>query len=159
LFRTNLALYADYGTDFAAGEREARKAVELKSSVGLLPLAFAQLGLGQRDLARETYRTFATASSIGRSLAPSGLGDLAAVEGRFSEAEKILEEGADVDLKANENDRAAAKLVALANIRLLLHQNAAAVTAAENALALSQAAKIRFLVARIFIETANAAKA
>ena len=56
-------------------------------------------------------------------------------------------------------DRAANKFAALAYTQLLRGQKAAAVAAAEKALANSQAVKIRFLAARVFVEAGAAAKA
>ena len=49
-------------------------------------------------------------TSLGVSQAASGLGDLAIYEGRFSDAVRILAEGAAADLASKNPDRAAAKL-------------------------------------------------
>src|SRR4029077_13070025 len=63
------------------------------------------------------------------------------------------------DLAAKDPDRAASKWAALAWTQVLRHQNAAAVAAAEKALASSQAVKIRFLAARVFLEAGDSARA
>ena len=162
IFRVNLALYESYGGDFQAGEQEARSAQDLGSPLGLLPLAFAQLGQGQPSQASETYQALGRADvlgSLGASFAASGLGDLAIYEGRFADARRVLEQGAAADLKGNAKDRAAAKFVSLGYVHLLRGQTGAAAAAAETALANSQAVKIRFLAGRVLIEANRAAAA
>jgi tetratricopeptide (TPR) repeat protein len=153
LYRLNLSLYATYGSDFEIGLQEARAAQELGSPLGPLALAFAQLGLGQVTPATQSYQALAKVNALGASQAASGLGDLAAYEGRFSDAVSILEQGAAADLASKNVDRAAAKFAALANTRLMQGQRAAANRAAEQALKVSNTIKVRFLAARIFVET------
>jgi tetratricopeptide (TPR) repeat protein len=155
LFRLNLALYADYGGDFQTAEQEARLAQELGSSYSLLPLAFAQMGQGQLPQAAESYQKLGKVESlgpIGSSLEASGLGDLAVYQGRFSDAVRILGQGAAADLISKSADRAAAKFVALAYVQLLQEHEGPAIAAAEQGLANSNAGKIRFLSARILVE-------
>jgi hypothetical protein len=89
---------------------------------------------------------------LGASYAASGLGDLAIYEGRFSEAARIFAAGAVKDVASQDADRAANKFAALAYAELLRQKNGAAIAAADQALAHSQALKIRFLAGRIFIE-------
>ena len=108
LFRVNLALYAAQAGDFQFGEEEARRAVALGSPLGLLPLAFSQLALGQSDQAAQTYQELGEMGAFGASFAAFGLGDLALYEGRFTEAAEILEDGAAADLVAGSPDAAAA---------------------------------------------------
>jgi len=158
LFRVNLALYIGYASDFPGGEKEAR-AILAREPLATLPLAFAQVGQGNLPEAAESYRKLAMVGRVGKSFAASGLGDVAAVEGRFSEAVKILEAGAAEDLMAHSADRAAAKFVAAAYAQLSRGQKSAAVAAAGKALANSDAVKIRFLAARTFIEAGDAARA
>ena len=162
IFRVNLGLYESYGGDFQTGEREARTAQELGSPLGLLPLAFAQLGQNQLSQASGTYQELGKADSLGSlgaSFAASGLGDLALYEGRFSEAVRVLGEGAAADLTSKNADRAAAKFAALAYAHLLRGQKGAAATAAEKALLNSQSVKIRFLAARVLVEADQLAQA
>jgi tetratricopeptide (TPR) repeat protein len=92
-------------------------------------------------------------------MASSGLADLALYEGRFAEAARILEQGATNDLGAKNPENAADKLTALAYVQLSRGQKAAAVAAAEKALANSQAVQVRFTAARIFVEAGDLAKA
>jgi eukaryotic-like serine/threonine-protein kinase len=158
LYRENLALYAAYNSDFQTAEREAR-AIETPGLFGVLPLAFAQVLQGQMPQATETYQRLATIDEQGASYTASGLGDLALYEGRFADAERILEQGATADLAAKNPDRAAAKFAALGYARVLRGTKGPAIAAAEKALANSKAVKIRFLTARVFVEAGDMARA
>jgi eukaryotic-like serine/threonine-protein kinase len=81
--RFALSFNSSYAGDFQAGEREARKVVQLMPSRdAYLALAESQLGLGQWAQAAETYRNMEKLSAIGASTAASGLADLAVYEGR-----------------------------------------------------------------------------
>jgi tetratricopeptide (TPR) repeat protein len=159
-YRVNLGLYAAYGSDFKTAEEESRKAIELGSQLGLLPLAFAQLGNGQITEAGETFKQLEAAGGAGAPFATPGFADLAVYTGRFSDADRIYREGAARDLMAKEPDRAASKFVALANARLLRGgRTDQAVAAARSALQSSNAVKIRFLAARVFVEAGQADEA
>ena len=158
LYRTNLALYSNYSGDFQAGEHEAR-AMTKPGMFGLLALALSQVGQGFVPLATETYESIGQVDPHARSYMTSGLGDLAAYEGRFSDAERILGDGAAADLAAKEPNRAAAKFAALGYARLQRGRKAPAVAAANDALANSSAVKVRFLAARILVEAGEIPKA
>ena len=158
IFRNNLALYANYSGDFQTGEKEART-VPQPDAYALLALAFSQLGQGQLTPAGETYQKLGTIAGLGASFSSSGLGDLAAVEGRFGEAARILEQGAAADLASKSADRAAAKFAALAFVQVSRGQNGPAIAAAGKALANSKDGKIRFLAARTFVDAGELQKA
>jgi eukaryotic-like serine/threonine-protein kinase len=158
LYRENLALYADYSGDAQSAEREVRAMAD-PSVFGLLALAYSQLLRGQTAEAIDTYRTIGKVDALGASYMASGLGDVALYEGRISEAVRLLEDGAAVDLASKDADRAADKFAALAGAQVMRGQPAAAIAAAERALASSQAVKIRFLTARVMIEAGAAGKA
>src|SRR3954467_14755112 len=83
IFRINLALYSSYASDFESGEREARAAIELGTPWGWQALALAQTGQGQVSQAAAVYNRLGGMEGAGPSYANSGLGDLAAYEGRF----------------------------------------------------------------------------
>ena len=151
LYRENLALYASYASDFETAEQEAR-AMEKPGLFGLLALAFAQVGQGQLARATEAYQELGEIDAQGASYAASGLGDIALYEGRLSDAVRIFEQGAAADVESEDTYRAAAKFAALAHTQLLRQQTDAAIAAAEKALANSEAVKIRFLAARVFVE-------
>ena len=80
-------------------------------------------------------------------------------QGRFGDAARIYAEGAEVDLATKDPDRAANKFIALASAHLARQQKAAAIAAAEKALANSTAVKIRFLAARVFVGAGAAERA
>ena len=150
IFRNNLALYANYAGDFEVADKEARALPP--GEYAALALAMAQLGQGQRREAIATYEQLAKMSPLGASIAAAGLADVAVVEGRFSDAVRILEEGATRDLATKGLDAAARKYAALAHAELARGRKPTATIAAEKALANSKAVKIRFLAARTFIE-------
>ncbi len=160
VFRTNLAIYANYGGDFQLAEQAARDVeAEEPNAYGALTLAFAQMGQGQVDEARETYERLAEIDALGASFAASGLGDLAAFEGRFSDAASILRQGAADDLAAGNTVGAAGKLAAVAHAGLSRGRIAEAIEAADEALTHSSAVKIRFLSARTFVEAGDVERA
>ena len=161
LYRLNISLFASYGSDFQTGEREARAAQELDTSsrFGFIALAFAQMGQGQLMQAAETYQKLEKLSKLAASDMRFGLADIALYEGRFTDAIRILEQGAGEDMAAKYPDRAADKLAAVAYARLLLGQKQQAVAAAEGALASSKTAKTRFLAARIFAAAGQTVRA
>ena len=158
LFRDNLALYANYAGDFQTAEQEART-VEGSDPYATLALALSLLGQGQVSQAKDTYVQLGQLGAQGASMAGSGLGDLAAFEGRFSDAVQILRRGAADDLAAKNADGAAAKLAAVAYAELSRGRSPQAIEAAEEALSRSTAVKIQFLAARIFVEAGDAARA
>jgi serine/threonine protein kinase/tetratricopeptide (TPR) repeat protein len=156
-YRVNLALYAAQGGDFKTGEEASRKAIELGSSLGYLPLAFSQLGNGQVTEAAESYKQLEAGGGAGAPFVTPGLGDLAVYAGRFTDADRIFREGAARDLMEKRPDRAADKFIALANARLMHGgRTDAAVSAARSALANSKSVKIRFLAGRVFVEAGQA---
>jgi eukaryotic-like serine/threonine-protein kinase len=162
LFRDNLSLYANYASDFETAEKEIRAIAEPARTTDAyagLALAFAQLGQGKARDASDTYTQLSSVNTLGASMADSGLGDVAAYEGRFSDAARLLEAGAAADMAANNADRAAAKWAAIANARMAQGEKRLAVAAADKALSFSKAVKIRFLAARAFIEAGEPAKA
>jgi tetratricopeptide (TPR) repeat protein len=156
LYRENLATYLSYAGDFRAGEEAALKE---QGVFGLLALAFAQLGQGRLTEASKTYQALREIDALGASYSASGLADLAMYDGRFSDAARILREGARVDLTNEQRDRAARKLAVLAQTHVLRGDNGPAVAAAEEALAASRAMRTRLLVARVFVEAGEVARA
>ncbi len=148
LYRTNLAVNLSYAGEFSAAEEAARK----EGAAGLLVLAFAQQGQDRPREAEDTYQKLAAATDKrDASRGTSGLADVAAYEGRFSDAARILREGAATDMMNGESGRAAMKIVQLAQIHALRGDRAAAINAAKEALAASQGIKIQFLAARVFV--------
>jgi tetratricopeptide (TPR) repeat protein len=158
LYRYNLALYLDYSSDFPSGEQEAQS-IQDPELFAVLAVAFAQLGQGRLADAAKTYQAIGKMDALGASYLSSGLGDLALYEGRFNDAARILSDGAAADLATKDPDRAASKFAALASVQVERRQNAAAIAAADKALANSSAVKTRFVAARVFVEAGAVAKA
>ena len=144
--------------DFATAEREIRS-LPNPDAHGIAALAESQLGQGLLREAAETYQKLGTMDVWGASFAPSGLGDLALYEGRFSEAVRIFEQGAAADLLAKNADNAAMKFAAVAYGHIMRGQMGPAIAAADKALMNSKATPIRFLTARVFVEAGAVAKA
>ena len=160
-FRQNLSSIYSFNSEFQNGEREAREALRINPSSerGNLALAEAQLGQGQIPQAAESYHQLEKVSAKGASMAVVGLADLDAYGGRFADAVRLLEQGASVDLAAKRTEDAANKFASLAQIQLLRGQKAAALAAADKALAQAQSVQVRFLAGRIFAEAGEIAKA
>ena len=158
--RLYLGFYTSYSGDFQTGESHARAALAINPSPeAYLALAEAQVGEGKLPEAVETYGTLQKQGDAGASIAASGLADIYVYEGRYAEATKTLEQGITADLAAKSAENAGDKLIALANIQLLLKKKDAAVASAAKALADNNSVKIRFLAAEIFGETGQTAKA
>lgn len=156
--RFNLSFISVFAGDFEAGEREARATMELAPSLGLafLPLAEAQLGQGRLQQAAGSYRELEKSNP---SVAVVGLADLAAYEGRYRDAVRILEDGIAADVSAKALEEAAGKWAALAEVQLVRGQKRAAVDAAKEALAKSHSVNVRFLAARTLVQAGEAAPA
>jgi tetratricopeptide (TPR) repeat protein len=157
--RMDLSILLSYTGDFQAAEKQAQAALQLNPSyeTSYLALAYAQLGQGQLREAAETYQRLEKLSPLGTSMGASGLADLALYQGRFSDAVRMLENGASADLAAK-NSRAGEKFAALAYAQLSWGHNRQALEAATHALSNSKKVNLRFLMARIFVETGEAAK-
>src|SRR5439155_21206889 len=72
---------------------------------------------------------------------------------------QLVEKGAEADLKAKSSENATNKFAALAYAQLLRGQKAAAIAAAEKALANGQSIQVRFLAGRVFAEAGATAQA
>ncbi len=157
----NYSLYSCYATDFQSCADGAQRVLQINPAYeeAFLVSAYAELGQNQLSQAAETYHKLEKVSSWGASLAASGLGDLALYQGKFREGAEILEKGAAADLAAKKPDAAADKFLMLAYANLLRGDKAAAIGAAERALANSESVKTRFLAARSFVEAGEGARA
>jgi len=159
--RLNLAFISTFAGDFAGSEREARAALEINPSAApaYMVLAEAQLGQGQIDKATESYHQYEKSGPLGASLATAGLADLAAYQGNYAEAARILTQGAAADVAGKMDDNAARKYAALANIEELQGHNAAALSDIDKALANKPPIQIQFLAAIGYVDTGDVAKA
>ncbi|HEX4321133.1 MAG TPA: protein kinase [Acidobacteriaceae bacterium] len=159
--RLNLAFISIFASDFAGGEKEVRAALEINpaASQGNPSLAEAQLGQGQLKKAVDSYHQLEKSGALGASTAADGLADLAAYQGNYAEAARILTAGAAVDIAAKNADNAANKYSALAKIDELQGHNAAALADIGKALANSQSTPTQLLAGIIYVEAGDLAKA
>jgi tetratricopeptide (TPR) repeat protein len=157
-YRANLALFANYMGDFATAEKEIRS-IPQPTAGALQALPLSLIGQGRLEEAGESYEKLSAMGAFGASFGAAGLGDLAVYEGRFSDAVKIFERAAAEAMKANNPDVAALKFAAIAHAQLSRGHSAAAIAAADEALANSNALSVRFLSARILVEAGASAKA
>ncbi len=120
LRQSNVALYAMYAGQFedaitASLEVHKLNPTHLKAFVAR---ALSQLALGRFDEARATYEALGKTSAAGASFAAIGLADLAAAQGRFTDAARIWPRASLADDAAGFATPAAAKRVALAEVHL-----------------------------------------
>jgi len=159
--RISLAFISTFAGDFAGGEKEAQTALEMnpKAWPGYLNLAEAQLGEGQLDKAAASFHQLDNFGPVAKSTATIGLADIAAYQGKYADAEKLLEDGADADISAKMNDNAARKYVALGTIEEIEGKHAAALADLGKALAISQSTQIEFLAGSVYADAGEFAKA
>jgi tetratricopeptide (TPR) repeat protein/predicted Ser/Thr protein kinase len=158
VYHSNLAMDLVYSGDFAGAVKEAAETVKLGYINGYLVEAFARLGLEQPAAAADAYHNLEKALP---SDASTGLADLAVYSGRYSEAVKILEKGAEVDMggRKPDKDAAATKYWMLAHVQLLRKQNAAALAAAKLALENSKEFQTRLVAGQVYAALGEEAKA
>jgi len=160
LERVNMAFFSSFTGDFQGGEREARTALEITpSEVPQLDLGEAQFGAGKLADAAASFHGLEKFGPRGVSMATSSLADLELYQGHFSQAVKLLEQGAEADLKAKIPENATSKFAALAYAELLRGQSKPAIAAADKALANGQTIQVRFLAGRVFAEAGEMAQA
>jgi tetratricopeptide (TPR) repeat protein/predicted Ser/Thr protein kinase len=157
----NLAFISAFAGDFSASETVARTALEISPSAaqGYLVLAEAQLGEGEMDKAADSYHQLERFGAPGVSTANAGLADLAAYQGKYSEAAAILTQGATADVANKSTDNAARKYAALGNVEILQGHNATALSDFDKALKNSQSTSIKFLAAMGYVDAGDEAKA
>jgi tetratricopeptide (TPR) repeat protein len=139
-FRGNYALYAMYASDFKTAADSARGILEEDPSyvAAYLPLAMEALASGHPDEAKKVYETAAGKGAEGASLAAIGLADVALFEGRYADAETILEPAIATDRQQQNTAGVASKLVALAEAQAGLGRRAPALKTIAEALAVSK---------------------
>jgi tetratricopeptide (TPR) repeat protein len=160
LERVNMAFFSSFTGDFQGGEREARTALDISpGEVAQLDLGEAQFGAGKLADAAASFHGLEKFGPRGVSMATSSLADLELYQGHFSQAVKLLEQGAEADLKAKIPENATSKFAALAYAELLRGQSKPAIAAADNALANGHTIQVRFLAGRVFAEAGEMAQA
>ena len=155
LFRDNLALYAGLQRRFRTAEREAQESLALERAGRRSALLRAGVRAARAgaviDEAADTYETRSRRSTLGASwrrrasaTSPLYRGPL---RGRRADSSSTARPR--ISRRRTRIGRPT-KLVALAYAQLTRGRSAAAIAAAEQALATSSAVKIRFLAARAF---------
>ncbi len=159
--RNNLGLYAMYAGDFQTAIKEQDEVLRLnpKFVLAYVGKALSQLALGHPDQAAETYRQAAAIDARGASLAAMGLADIALTLGRPGEAVPILAKGVEADGANQDSEAAAEKLVALAEAHLALRDPAAAVAAAERAIAMARGENVLYPAAQVYLATGRETRA
>jgi tetratricopeptide (TPR) repeat protein len=159
--RYNLVWYLMGASDFNAAEQEAHGLIELDPEYWEVYVckALIELAQGLPVQATETYKQFGELNDYGKSLAASGLADIALYEGRLSEAKVILEEGIDFDLENAPKFIAADKYITLAQLHLIQGKKDFAVKCADQALATSKEEEVMFAAAEIYAQTEQEDKA
>ena len=159
--RLNLAFISAFAGDFAESEKEARIALQISPSAaqGHLVLAEALLGQGQIEKAAEEYHQLEKFGPLGVSTAATGLADLAAYQGKYAEAARILAQAATADAAGKMADNAARKYAALGDIEEMQGKHAAALSDLGKALTGSKSIQIEFLAAISYIDAGDMAQA
>ena len=159
--RYNLVWYLMGDSDFNAAEKEAHGLIELDPEYWEIYVckALIELAQGLPVQAAETYKQFGEQNDYGKSLAASGLADLALYEGRLSEAKAILETGIVFDLEKSPKFIAADKYITLAQLHLHQGEKDLAVIAADRALDTSKREEVMFAAAEIYVQTGQEDKA
>jgi tetratricopeptide (TPR) repeat protein len=160
LNRANLAVYTMYSSGFEGAQQLARAVVEA-SPVHITPrvvIGLSELASGRPERALEAYQELAKLSKTGASLAAQGIADLALYQGRVRDAVAVLGRQLPAD-EADDRSAAATKLATLASAELASGHPAAAVKAADRAVALSKADSILLLAGRVYLDAGSEKKA
>src|SRR5215472_16692549 len=160
MYKLNVSILSTYTGDFQNAEQQAQSVIQANPAFEQAYefLAYAPLGQGRMDDAAQTYQAVGKLSPLGASMSASGLADVALYEGRYSEAVRLLESGAAADVAAK-NSRETEKLAVLAHAQLLRGNNGPALEAAKRALASTQKANARLLVAQVLIQAGKTQEA
>jgi serine/threonine protein kinase/tetratricopeptide (TPR) repeat protein len=136
----NYAIYAMFTGDLKIAETEARTALELGKGQykAYLPLAAVAFASADTARMRAAYEGMRGTGPLGASMAAHGLADLAMYEGRWVEAEELLQAGLAADEKSKDGLARAAKLIALAEVHLAQNRTPQAVRAAQDAMSITR---------------------
>ncbi len=159
--KLNLAFSSVFAGDFIGAEKAARAALAISpaASQAYLMIAEAQLGQGQLKEASASYHEYAKSGASGESTAADGLADLAAYQGSYAEAARILTEGAAADVSAKSLEQAAGKYAALADVESWQGHGAEALATVGKALAESPSTQLQMRAALILVDAGDTASA
>ncbi len=155
--RNNYALYAMYAGDFETAATAAKQVIEQnpKFAKAYLVLAMAALAKGDVGGAREAYQRMAETGPSGASRATMGLADAAIYEGKYADAQSILEAGLIEDQKTQNTEGLVSKYGALAETLAGLRRMKPAVERANSAAALVRDESALYPAARILMRAAK----
>jgi len=161
IYRYNQIWYAMGAGDFEAAEKEVSALLELEPDYAEAYVCKGLLNLvqGQAAQAAEAYRVLEGQGPYGKALSATGLADIAAYEGRLSDASNLLEQGIAFDLKNDQSYIAADKYIALAQVYMLTGKKDLALKAADKAVATSRIEEMVFSAAEISIQAGQQEKA
>ena len=147
LRRYNVALYAMYGSQFDTAITEANAALELDKTAmkALVARGLSELALGKNAEAMKTYEELSNVSAAAASFANAGKADMAIVEGRFDDAIGILNDGIKADVAQKNAAQAAAKQVAIGEVKLARGDASGAAKEAQAAVAASPSDSTRII--------------
>jgi eukaryotic-like serine/threonine-protein kinase len=149
-YRSNVAWYALYSSDFAAAATEAKKVLETDPNYfqAYTPLVLSSI-VTASEPAPSIYQRMASTGVRGASRAAIGLADLAIYEGRYGDAINSLPIAIAEDVKATDSAGAAAKNIALAEAYLAQGARDRAIAAVQQALSDSRSETVVLAAARI----------
>jgi tetratricopeptide (TPR) repeat protein len=149
----NLSLYEAYAGDFDASVRDAKQVVALggdTAETAIVALAHAELGLGNTNEAHGAYAELAKRAGTPASRAALGEADIALAEGRLGDAERILQDAIEADLRESAADLAHVKQAVLAETHLRMGRRAEALDEAARVAAASRDLAVLVPVARLY---------
>jgi len=157
----NLVWYAAGAGEFEAGAKQAHSIIEANPDfLYVYPvLALIELASGDAAKASETYQQVESKSDYGASMAAHGLADIALYQGRLKDAQSILKQGIEVDVKNDWKYNAAQKHILIARAYLLQGNTRSALEEADRALTMSQNEEAVFSAAEVFIEAGETERA
>jgi tetratricopeptide (TPR) repeat protein len=160
-WRYNYALYAMYAGDFEGARTHAEAAIGLNADTpkAYLALATAALAGDKPDEAVAVWDRATASGAGGASLAAIGVADLGLFRGRAEEAIALLEDPIAKDENARNTAGVAQKLVARGEAYQMLGRQKDALTAVQQALALSRAVEISVPAARVMLAAGRRADA
>jgi eukaryotic-like serine/threonine-protein kinase len=152
--RANLALYAAYAGSYDVSEKEARAALKINPSypVGFLTLTDALVGASKLSDAKEVLRELNKLGPNAASMSSAASGEIDSYGGLYTQAVKTLQENADADIAAKNQESAGYKFASIASAYLSMGDTQKAIAAAEKAVKSNNTVSVRFLAARVLIE-------
>lgn len=161
IYRYNQIWYEMAAGNVEAAEKEIHSLLEIEPGyveayvcMGLLAIA-----QGQTTEAFEAYQQLESHGAYGKALAATGRADIAAYEGRLSDAIRLLHDGIAFDIENDQKLIAADKYIALAQVYMIADNKNLAIDAADEAVATQKIAEIQFPAAEIYIQAGQEERA